>query len=178
MSKYSFLIFLFLLSASVYAQKKFPVVNDFGGVYDVPEAEKLIDPNKNYKIVIDITEAEKKPTIEANKAYDLVARLINLYSSAGLVAENLDIIVVIHYEATPTILSDEAHQLAYKTNNPNTAVINKLAQHGVKFYVCGQSLRSRKLVEYKKNVNIKVAHGAILALTHFQNIGYSLLKMH
>jgi intracellular sulfur oxidation DsrE/DsrF family protein len=66
----------------------------------------------------------------------------------------------------------------YKEKNPNTEVINKLGENGVKFYVCGQSLRMRKLVDYKRNSNIRVAHGALLALSHFQSQGYSLMTLH
>jgi intracellular sulfur oxidation DsrE/DsrF family protein len=174
-----YLIFLFFtFSLSAYSQRQFPEIDSFGGVFPIPEAEQLVDPNKKYKIVVDMTSAAKNPTKDTNPGFESVARLVNLYSLAGVKKENLEIAVVIHFEATPVILSDEAFQMAYKENNPNTAVIDKLAEKGVKFYVCGQSLRMRKLVEYKKNKNIRVAHGAILALTHFQSLGYSLLTLH
>ena len=175
--RYLILSLLFITS-TVYSQKKFPEIDTFGGVFPVPEAEKLVNPNQKYKIMFDITEAEKDQEKNMNHAYELVARVINLYGEAGVKKENLDLVVVIHFEATPTILSDEAFETEYKTKNPNTEVINKLGENGVKFYVCGQSLRARKLVDYKKNSYIKVAHGALLALSHFQNEGYSLLKLH
>ncbi len=170
--------FIFLLiSISTFGQRNFPAINDFGGVYDVPEAENFIDITKTYKILVDVTQGEKNPTKDLNKAYELVARLHNLYALAGLPKGQLDVVVVIHFEATPTILSDEAFQFEFKEKNPNTDIINKLGENGVRFYVCGQSLRARKFVEYKKNPYIKVTHGALLALTYFQSEGYSLLKM-
>lgn len=172
------IILLFLIFSNSFAngQKKFPALNNFGGVYDVPEATSIIDTKKKYKIVVDVMNAEKNSTKELNKAFELTARLFNLYASAGLPKRNLDIVVIIHNEASPTILSDESFETEYKTKNPNTEIINTLGEAGVKFFVCGQSLRARNLVDYKKNPNIKVAHGAILALSHFQNNGYSLLK--
>ena len=172
-----FILLLLLCTNSVFAQKKFPEIDSFGGVFPVPEASLFPEPNGKYKIMLDITQAEKDPEKEINKGYELVARVINLYGEAGIKKENLNVIVVIHYEATSTILSDEAFNTEYKTNNPNTAIINKLGENGVQFYVCGQSLRARKLVDYKKNSNIKVAHGALLALSYFQSQGYSLLKL-
>lgn len=175
--KYLIVIFL-ACSLSAFSQRQFPEIDSFGGVFPIPEAEQLVDPNKKYQIVVDMTSAAKNQTKDMNPGFESVARLINLYGLAGVKKENLDVVVVIHFEATPVILSDESFMTEYKEYNPNTAVINKLSENGVKFYVCGQSLRMRKLVDYKKNKNIRVAHGAILALSHFQSLGYSLITLH
>jgi intracellular sulfur oxidation DsrE/DsrF family protein len=59
--------------------------------------------------------------------------------------------------------------------NPNTALINELAKNGVRFYVCGQSLRARKLVDEKRNEHIKVAQSALITFSTFQNLGYALI---
>ncbi|MCP9764667.1 DsrE family protein [Lacihabitans soyangensis] len=170
--------FLLVASLSAFSQRQFPEIDSFGGVFPIPEAEQLVDPNKKYKVVFDITSAPKNQTTEMNPGFESVARFINLHGLAGVKKENLEIAVVIHFQATPTVLSDESFLTEYKEKNPNTEVINKLAENGVKFYVCGQSLRMRKLVDYKRNSNISVAHGAILALSHFQSLGYSLMTLH
>ena len=170
--------FFLIASLSAFSQRQFPEIDSFGGVFPIPEAEQLVDPNKKYKVVFDITSAAKNQTTEMNSGFESVARFINLHGLAGVKKENLEIAVVIHFQATPTILSDESFMIEYKEKNPNTEVINKLAENGVKFYVCGQSLRIRKLVDYKRNSNIRVAHGAILALSHFQSLGYSLMTLH
>ncbi len=173
-----FLPLLLVASLSAFSQRQFPEIDSFGGVFPIPEAEQLVDPSKKYKAVFDITAAAKHQTTEMNPGFESVARFINLHGLAGVKKENLEIVVVIHFQATPTILSDEAFMTEYKEKNPNTEVINKLGESGVKFYVCGQSLRMRKLVDYKKNSNIRVAHGALLALSHFQSLGYSLITLH
>ena len=136
---YKIAIIALFLSFSAVAQKTFPVIQGFGAVFEVPEAEALIDVNQKYKIVVDITQGEKNPTKDLNKGYESVARLYNLYALAGLKKGNLDIAVVIHFEATPTILSDEAFQYEFQSANPNTQIINTLGEAGVKFYVCGQT---------------------------------------
>ncbi len=59
--------------------------------------------------------------------------------------------------------------------NPNTPLINELAKNGVRFYVCGQSLRARKMVDDPRNENIKVAQSALITFTTFQNMGYALI---
>lgn len=173
-----FLAFFLFCSISAFSQKQFPIVDGYGGVFPIPEAEQLVDPEKKYKIVVDMTSGAKNFTKDMNPGFENIARLVNLYGLAGVPKENLSVVVVIHFEATPVILSDESFMMEYKEKNPNTEVINKLGENGVKFYVCGQSLRMRKLVDYKKNSNIRVAHGAMLALSHFQSIGYSLITLH
>jgi intracellular sulfur oxidation DsrE/DsrF family protein len=171
-------IFILLIATNLaFSQKKFPQIDTYGGVFPVPEAELVPDPNQKYKIMFDILEAEKEQEKNQNHQFDLVARVINLYGEAGVKKENLDLIVVLHYEATPTILSDDSFMQVYKTKNPNTDIINKLGESGVKFYVCGQSLRARKFVDLERNKNIKVAHGALEALSYFQNKGYAILKL-
>jgi intracellular sulfur oxidation DsrE/DsrF family protein len=171
------LILIFVLTKTiVLAQRTFPEISDFGGVYPIPEAEILVNPDQKYKIVCDLKQASNDQAKEINSGYESVARLINLYGLSGVKKENLDIVVVIHFEASPTILSDNSFQFLYKNPNPNTKIINKLAENGVRFYICGQSLRVRKLVDLEKNKNIKVAHGALLALAHFQSLNYTLIK--
>jgi len=59
--------------------------------------------------------------------------------------------------------------------NPNTALINELAKNGVRFYVCGQSLRARKLVDDKRYEHIKVGQSALINFSTFQNMGYAVL---
>lgn len=175
--KYLFLLILFM-SVSAFSQQQFPLIDKFGGVFPVPEAEQLVDVNKKHKILFDITSAATNQATEMNKSLELVARLMNLYGLAGVKKENLEIAVVIHFEASPTILSDASFMAKFNNKNPNTEIINKLGENGVKFYFCGQSIRQRKLVDLEKNSNIKVVHGALLALSYFQSEGYSLLAMH
>ena len=174
------LSFCFLLSMFTWQaqaqEKKFPIIAHYGGVYEIPESENIINRKQKYKIVVDITQGAKSAA-SMNPAFELVARVMNLYGLAGLPKEKLDIVVILHFEATPVILADSAYEQVFQVKNPNTAVINTLAEAGVRFYICGQSLRARNFVDSPRNPNIKVLHGAMLGITHFQSQGYSLLKL-
>ncbi len=150
------------------------MIQSGGSMYEVPEAVPVADKQMKYKIIVDLSKASDKPD-SINSAIDKLARLVNLHHEAGIPAKNLSIIAVFHFLATPNILDDEAYKKRFGINNPNTAIINELAQNGVKFYVCGQSLRARKLVEDKRNPNIQVAQSALLTFSTFQNKGYSLI---
>lgn len=169
------IIILSIIYQFSFAQKIFPYVNGFGGINQTTDAEQLIDLNQEYKIMFDVHDGAEKIT-DINPTYDAIARLLNFYANAGYDMKKIRVVAVIHYTSTPSVLSDESHMFEFKKPNPNTAVINELSQKGVKFYVCGQSLIARKLNTYKRNPNIKVVPGAIVALSHFQQIGYSILK--
>ncbi len=170
------LVLLFSLwgQESLAQQRKYPVIKSGGGIFDVPEASPVVDKKMKYKIIVDLSKASFKPD-SVNDSIDKLARLVNSHIEEGVPRENLSIVAVFHFTATPNILSDEAHQKKFGVINPNTLIINELARNGVRFYVCGQSLRARKLVDDPRNENIKVAQSAMITFTTFQNMGYALV---
>ena len=157
------LAFLLGISNKMTAQDRvFPFLKTGGGMFNVPEAVPLADLKTKYKIMVDIS-TPATATDSVHQALDKLARLA--------------VVAVFHTGATPIILSDEAYQKKYKVPNPNTLLINELAANGVQLFVCGQSLRARKLVDEKRNVNIKVAQSALLALSTFQMKGFVLVPL-
>lgn len=172
------LVFCFLMtiafgaSMSSYAQKKvFPVIKTGGGMFEVPEAEPIADKKMKYKVLYEISKGADKPD-SINSTLDKLARLVNLHLSAGIPKQNLDVVAVIHFQGTPLILTDEAYKKKFGVPNPNTALINELADNGVKFYICGQSLYMRKFDKEPRNPNIKVTLSAMLLMTTLQSKGY------
>ncbi len=170
------LTLLFAVSLALAQTKEFPVVKNGGGVFPVPEATPVADKNMAYKIVGDLMVGPEKPE-ELNPGLDRVARLFNAYSEAGIKPEKIDMVVVVHFKGTPLIMSDAAYEKAFGVANPNTALIDELAAKGVKFYVCGQSLRMRGYTDTPRNPNIKVTEAALVATTTFQLKGYAVLSM-
>jgi intracellular sulfur oxidation DsrE/DsrF family protein len=145
-------------------------------VFPVPEAAPVADASLDYKIVGDLMVGPEKPN-ELNPGLDRVARLFNAYSEAGISASKIGMVVVVHFKGTPLILSDEAYKKEFGVDNPNTTLINELAEKGVKFYICGQSLRMRGYVDTPRNPNIQVTHAALIATTTYQLKGYALLNL-
>lgn len=160
-----------LMNFAGQAQKKYPFIKSGGGMFDVPEAEPIVDKQMKYKILYEISKGADKPDT-LNGTLDKLARLVNLHLSAGIPKQNLDIVAVVHFLGTPLILSDEAYKQKYGVNNPNTALINELTANGVKIYICGQSLYMRKMQNEKRNPNIKVTLSAMLLMTTLQSKGY------
>ena len=175
MKKCLFFILLGLFSIKITAQDvQYPAVKNGGGIYPVPEAENIGEWKQPYKIVTEISAGmDKRDSL--NSGLERMARLVNLYRHAGVSKENIDIYIMIHFTATPIILSDEAHKKKYGVPNPNTALINEMAQNRVKFYVCGQSIYRRKLDKEPRNPNIKVVLSAMYGITTLQMKGYAFM---
>lgn len=172
-----YLLLIFFLPTFVFSQERHhPLIPKYGAIFETPFAVDIIDPDMKYKVVIDVTEAPEDPTTEVNQIYDRVAKLMNLHAEAGVKESNMDFVCVIHFKAATSVLADDGFTQKFGKKNPNTELIQLLADHGVRFYVCGQSLIARKLLDLPLNPNIKPIHGAILGLSHFQNLGYALLK--
>ena len=126
------------LSAMAQADEKlvYPIIPNVGGVVPLPDAAE--QPRKGAKVVFDIT-ADTKPA-DVNKGLERVARLLNLYGSAGLKASDVKIALVVHGEATKSVLANDIYRSKFATDrNPNLAVIGELRTAGVEIFVCGQA---------------------------------------
>ena len=143
------------------------------------------EPNKNaagkpdskmkYKILVDITDGSSKP--DTTNAYlEAVATLYNLHAVGGVSPENIDMVVVFHKMATYTALNDDEYQKKFKVNNPNTPLLKALADMGVKFFVCGQTMVRAKIPESGLNSIVKEATSALTTLTTYQLKGYAMIN--
>lgn len=171
------LLFVFMLAGStVLAQQMvFPVVKNFGGVFDIPEAVEKPDALLDYKIVIDLAGGSENPAV-INNYLNNIARMINLHSVGGVPKERIKVVVAIHNQATYSILDHESYQQKYKTDNPNLALYKALREAGVELFVCGQSLIGRNVDKNKISPDVKIATSMLTVLTTYQLKGYAWFK--
>jgi intracellular sulfur oxidation DsrE/DsrF family protein len=172
-------IFVFILCCATgltLAQQRInPVVKNSGGIFDVPDAVEKPDPALTYNIVIELFSAPDNPK-EVNQALNNIARMINLHVMGGVPKEKLNIVVAIHGEATYSITDSKTYEKKYAFANPNPEVYKELAQAGVKFFVCGQSLVARKVERATIIPEIKIATSMLTTVTEHQLKGYAYLK--
>ena len=148
----------------------FPIISNVGGVVPLPKAAE--QPRKGAKVVFDIT-ADAKPG-DVNKGLERVARLLNLYGSAGLKASDVKVAVVFHGEATKTVLADAAYKGKFGTDtNPNLPVLRDLQKAGVEVFVCGQALHYKGFKESDVAKDITVALAALTVVVNRQTDGYA-----
>ncbi len=163
------------IAAIGYSQKLVnPIIKNYGGIYDLPDAEEKIDPSLDYKIIIDVARESEKPE-DVNWALNNVARLLNLHAMAGVPKEKLHVVLAIHGGAAFTVRNNEEYKKVYGVDNPNLELYKELQDSGVKMVVCGQSLVVRKIDPKKMVPGIKVASSMLTTITTHQLKGYALL---
>ena len=170
------LISIVFAALSVSAQTRvFPVIKNYGGIFEVPDAVEKPDPTLDYKIVIELTTGSEKPGV-FNASLNNIARLINLHVVGGVPKEKLHVVVAIHGEASYSVMNNEAYRDTYKTTNPNLDLYKELSDAGVKFFICGQSLIAREIDRTKMVPEVKIATSMLTTLTTHQLMGYAVLK--
>ena len=153
----------------------FPIIEGYGGVVAVADAVE--PPRAGMKLVLDVTSEAKKPE-EVNKGLDRAARLLNLYGTAGLKASDISITVVLHGEATKSVLSDEAWESRLQIkHNPNLPLIRLLQKAGVEVIVCGQALSYKKIERGEVAGEIPVAAAALTVLLNRQADGFAYVPV-
>jgi len=88
--------FLILMSSSVFSQTRiYPLIKNYGGIFDIPYAEEKPDPSLDYNIVVEVERAIDSPD-SLNWALNNVARLLNVHVMAGVKPEKLHVVLAIH----------------------------------------------------------------------------------
>lgn len=169
-----FVYFLFLLNGHC-QQRVFPVISDFGGVYDIPTATVKADTSLDYHIVVDLYSGSAEPE-NLNMALNNVARMLNLHYLAGSNMNRVHIVLAVHAGATNAILSDEAYRTRYDIDNPNSRLLEALSENGVDITVCGQSLLARSIDIPEVNGRVQIATSMLTTVTTYSLKGYSLLR--
>lgn len=171
------LLFLLLVSGLItYGQDRVnPIIKNFGGIYDIPEASVKPDPNQEYKIIIDVYGGPTDPK-EIDASLNNVARMINLHAVGGADMEQMKVVLAIHGKSTYSTMNDAAYNAKFGIDNPNTPLIRELKAAGVKLAVCGQSLIGRKVGIDQLLPELEVATSMLTTVTTYQLKGYAFLK--
>ena len=163
-----------LISFTCFSQKRVnPTIKSIS-VFDVRDADVKPDPAMKYQILIELRD-NTDPKVMNEGLYN-AARLINLHVMGGVPKENLDVVVVVHSDATFTLTDLKTYEKRYKEPNPNIDLYRELADAGVQLVVCGQSLLARDVKQSSLIPGIKVATSALTTITTYQLKGYAYLK--
>lgn len=166
---------LFALTAS--AEERpwvYPVIKGAGEVVSLPQAAVQPDPSLKYKVVFDITEGKPQEG-QLIPGLVKVARMINVFASAGMGPEKLDLVLVMHGPATEAALAGPAYQKKHGFPNPSLELIDQLNQAGVKLLVCGQGLKEHRIAHKDVNPKLTIALSALTVLPTYQLRGYAFM---
>lgn len=151
-----------------------PVIKAAGRIVSLPDAAVQPDPDIAYKIVFDITKGKANPD-KVVPGLHKVARLINVFASAGMSPDKMHLALVMHGPSTEAVLKPSAYKAKHGFANPNQALIDQLTQAGVKLYVCGQALREHHVDHKDVSDKFTVALSALTVLPTYQLKGYAFL---
>lgn len=153
-----------------------PLIQNFGAVYTVDQADYPADPERTYKVVFDVASGPDDPA-QLNKAMNTLARFLNMHAQSGVPAKNLQVVAVLHGQASKHSLSDSAYRQRYGVDNPHTDLIRQLTDRGVQLYLCGQAMHARGFERSEVNEHIDVSLSAMTILIDLQANGYSLIRL-
>ena len=152
-----------------------PIISEYGGIYDIPDADVKVDSALDYNIVIDVYSSIDEPQL-LNPALNNVARMVNLHAVSGANMSRMHVVLAVHAGATYSIMDDKSYDKKYGFENPNTALVKSLVDSGVDITVCGQSLISRKVDPEHLLPGVKVATSMLTTVTSYQLKGYAVLR--
>ncbi len=151
-----------------------PIIEDFGAVFPVKTPAFATDLRHSYRVVFDVALGADSPS-QRNARIESIARFLNMQAQAGVPADKMDIVLVVHGTAGKDLLRDDAYRARHQTDNPNAELLRRLMDAGVRVVLCGQTAAARDLPADQLLPGAQVALSAMTALVQLQNQGYALI---
>lgn len=148
-----------------------PVVENYGPVYAVPEGSFNLDPEQDYKVIMDVGKGPDDP-VERNRYVESAARFLNMNARNGLRVDKLQLALVLHGSAGRAALSDAAYEAQFGAPNPDKAMLEELRQAGVDIYLCGQTAAHRGFAPDQLLPQVTLAVSAMTVHVRLQQEGY------
>jgi intracellular sulfur oxidation DsrE/DsrF family protein len=175
---YHFILFIGILYPTLLlaqTKKTGPIVKDYGKVWAIENPDFKVDANREYKAVFDIMKSPESHKI-VNSTIETAARFLNMHAQSDVPAENLKIALVVHNKASKDVITNEAYQKKYGTDNPNQELIKSLLDAGGQIIFCGQSSLSRDFPREDLIEGVQLSLSAMTALIQLQDENYRLIK--
>ena len=160
---------------------QYPVVKGgkWSGVIPVVEPTEIPDPNRDYKLLFEITARNPDSLAkEINFSLDEVARLMNLHVASGISVKKITPVVVIHGPGIEAVYNNESYKKIHSLDNPNIQLVRDLQNIGTKFIVCGQAMAFHEATKADLLPDIKISITAQTVLSNYQIQGYVLFAIH
>ncbi|MEZ6056169.1 MAG: DsrE family protein [Planctomycetaceae bacterium] len=167
-------VLIFTVGWAEELQYHYPRIEGHGKVVQLVDAAH--QPRAGSRIVVDLT-AGGDPQL-LNPGIEKLARYVNIYRGAGAQPADVRIAVVLHGDATLTLLNPEVYAQRFdNAKNPNLELAGKLRAAGVEFFVCGQSLIGKGSQPSEVDESVSVAVSGLTALVNLQSDGYAYVPL-
>ena len=162
---------------SLEARAIYPVLKGgkYSGVIPVDNPTEIPDPKMDYKILFELAGATPDSMIkENNPGLDEIARVINLHAASGIPIKKIIPVVVVHAGALFSLMTNEAYQKKYKTDNPNLTLLDDMTKLGIRFIACGQAMNFVGVTKEELLPFVKISLTAQTVISGYQMKGYVL----
>jgi intracellular sulfur oxidation DsrE/DsrF family protein len=153
-----------------------PALVGVGEMHPLPQAAYQRQQRETYSVVFSITKAADTST-EINPALEHVARIVSLYTSAGVPLSHLKFVAVIYGPAIDAALNDEQYRQKYGVDNPNLAVIRTLRTAGIDVAICGQTIADHQEQYQWIAPQVTLALSGLTTITNLEHQGYVLMPL-
>lgn len=159
-------------SAQIKNFKTGPVFDDFGATAPVQQDEPVAKDTR-FNIAFDVSTAAEPDKI--NRTIESAARFINMQVAAGVPEENIHLAIVVHGGGAFD-LTNSTFFAAHKDgrDNASAAAIAQLQEHGVKFYLCGQSAAAHGITKDDLLPGVTMSLSAMTTHALLQQQGYTI----
>ena len=170
-----------ILLAKFKAKGTYPLIkaSKFSGVMPVPGITEKPDSTMKYKLLFSFETGTNDPqkVKDENRGLAEIGRIVNLHVAAGIPLQNIDIVIVTHRKALYSLFSNEAFKKEFKADNPNIQIIRELESAGAKFIACGQAMQFLDIDKGSLSPEVKIAIAAKVALSTYQQKGYTMFEI-
>lgn len=172
-----FLSLILITFQSVSAQKKEsgPIIEKYGAVFRIDNADYKVDTQKTFRAVFDIMNSPEDVD-QVNPSIETAARFLNMHAQNGIPLEQLKIALVVHNKASKDVITSDAYKTKFGTNNPNAELIKALMAANADIIFCGQSSASRGFPKEELLDGVQLSLSAMTALIQLQDNNYRLIK--
>ena len=144
-----------------------PVFTDFGAHAAVQQTTP-VSAGSSFKIAYDV--AKKAAADQRNRHMESAARFINMHVAAGVEFDHIELAVVVHGQAVKDLIKPtEGAEMTAQMK-----MVTEMLDHGVRFYVCGQSAAYYQVKNEDLIPGVKMSLSAMTVHAQLQQQGYTL----
>ena len=150
-------------------------IPEFGKIAQV-DVDQPVYKHHKFKIAFDVSKQADIGTL--NRSFESAARFINMHTAAGVKDKNIKIAIVLHSKAAFDVTNANTYSRQQdshdKAPNANAALVKALQEHGVTFYVCGQTAAYYDIKNEDLLPGVQMSLSAMTAHALLQQKGYTL----
>jgi len=153
----------------------YPVIDggENSGIIPVKNPTEIPDPQLEYKLLFDIGGSfPDSLSKEISSSLAEVARIINLHVASGIPVKKIVPVIIARGGVLNALTTNEYYKEHFKSDNPNTKLINDLAALGTKFIACGQAMAYMDLNREALLPIVKITLTAQTVFSSYQLQGY------